>query len=286
MAEGTNLNLSLTGDLGKPANTLIEKVSKAIGVLYEPTRIRREARARADAAMIAALGENEVLDIQRRAANRFVEEETRKQINIENIIRKSLPYLNDDADASQMDDDWVASFFDRCRLTCDDEMQSYWAKILSGEANRKGAFSRRLLNIVSELDKSEAEQFTCLCGYAWRLSKPRLVIYDYSHEIYKFDEVSVANYDILVNLENAGLIKLSAHPLSIVQSFVDYLVSMDYFGKTMYLDFKGKHGKIDMGFVAFTKAGEELYKICNAVPVDGYFEYVANRFGDRVWRRS
>ncbi len=45
MSGGNILNI---GDLGKPAQKLIECVSNAIGVLYERTRIRKKAEAKAD----------------------------------------------------------------------------------------------------------------------------------------------------------------------------------------------------------------------------------------------
>ena len=40
-----NKSLINFGDIGKPATLLIEKISNAIGVIYEPRRIRNKARA-------------------------------------------------------------------------------------------------------------------------------------------------------------------------------------------------------------------------------------------------
>jgi len=46
MADGTSLiNL---GDLSKPATVLIEKISAAVGALYEPRHIKRVAQAEAE----------------------------------------------------------------------------------------------------------------------------------------------------------------------------------------------------------------------------------------------
>ena len=53
MSEG-NSTVSL-GDLAKPATVLIEKVSNAVGVLYEPRRIKKKAEAEAEAEKIKAL---------------------------------------------------------------------------------------------------------------------------------------------------------------------------------------------------------------------------------------
>jgi hypothetical protein len=57
--------VSLEG-LTKPATVLIEKISSAIGTLYRPRQIVREARAEAEAEKIKALAGIEITEIQRR----------------------------------------------------------------------------------------------------------------------------------------------------------------------------------------------------------------------------
>ena len=92
------------GDLTKPIDTLIKKISTATGVLYEPTRIRRKAKAESDAAIISAKveaagniikgeSEIEITDLHRRAAQRWIEEETKRQKNMEEIIAQAVPDL-------------------------------------------------------------------------------------------------------------------------------------------------------------------------------------------------
>jgi hypothetical protein len=49
MVDTSIINLKGIGELAKPMEKMIEKVSAAVGVLYEPTRIRKEAKAKADA---------------------------------------------------------------------------------------------------------------------------------------------------------------------------------------------------------------------------------------------
>ena len=66
------------GKLAKPATVLIKKISDATGVLYEPTRIRRKAKAEADASKTKALIDLEIENIQNRALNRLVNEEIKK----------------------------------------------------------------------------------------------------------------------------------------------------------------------------------------------------------------
>jgi hypothetical protein len=58
------------GKLSEPATKIVEAVRSAAGVLYEPTRIRRRAKAEADAAVIFAKNKEEVQEIELRAAER------------------------------------------------------------------------------------------------------------------------------------------------------------------------------------------------------------------------
>ena len=70
------------GDLSKPANTLIKKISAAIGGLYKPFQIRRVAQAEADSDKIQAAAQIEITKLQHRAISRLFAEEAKKQHNI------------------------------------------------------------------------------------------------------------------------------------------------------------------------------------------------------------
>ena len=128
MAQGGGLiNL---GELSKPPTVLIEKISDAIGGIFRPYQIRRIAEAEAEAEQIRALSQIEITALQNRAVSRFVIEEAKKQYNIETITEKALPLLEEGASPQNIEDDWIAHFFDRCRLISDEEMQALWSKVL------------------------------------------------------------------------------------------------------------------------------------------------------------
>ena len=63
---GTNSLINL-GNLSKPADTLIKKVSDAVGGLFAPYQVKRMAKAEAEAAMIKAQSKTEITDLHRRA---------------------------------------------------------------------------------------------------------------------------------------------------------------------------------------------------------------------------
>lgn len=92
------IDLSLSG-LSKPGTKLIEKVSDAIGVLYEPTKIRKkakaEAEAEADAKRTDLISKLELEGIEKRAVERFLKREAKRQENIENITIQAAQNLSE-----------------------------------------------------------------------------------------------------------------------------------------------------------------------------------------------
>ena len=119
MTDGGLVNL---GELSKPATILIEKISDAVGGRFKPYQIRRVAKAESEAELVKAEGEIKITDLHRRAMHRFVEEEAKKQKNIEDITQEALPCLSETSDPQIVDNDWLTNFFDKCRIVSDHEM--------------------------------------------------------------------------------------------------------------------------------------------------------------------
>src|SRR5438874_6222043 len=231
MADGSSLvNL---GEISKPATVLIEKISDALGGAFRPFQIRRVAKAEADAKMIEAVAQVEISELQKRALQRFVVEEGRRQDNIEAITAKALPGVRDTADPSKIDDDWITNFFDKCRLISNDEMQVLWAQILSGEANTPGKYSKRTVDYLASLDKSDALLFRALCGFGWYIGQVSPLVFDTEHELYKTAGIGFTE---LTHLDNIGLIRFE----SIAGFRVNKLgkrVRLAYYGAVVELEF-------------------------------------------------
>jgi uncharacterized protein DUF2806 len=263
------------GDLTKPANTLIEKISDAIGGIFKPIQIVRVAEAEAKAETIRAATQIEVTELQRRAMRRFIMEEAKKQNNIENITAKALPELGEQASPEKLENDWIANFFDKCRLISDEEMQSLWAKILAGEANSPGNFSKRTIDLLASMDKSDARLFTQLCMFGFRFDKIYLLIYDTEAEIYTDTGI---NFGTLSHLESIGLIHFN-NQVGYLRKRLPQVVSFDYFDRKVSIEFPiPEDNKLHMGKAIFTKAGDELAPICGAQPRDGFFDYVIEKW--------
>lgn len=269
MGDGNSLvNL---GDLGKPAKVLIERVSDAIGGIFKPYQIKRVAKAEAEAEKIKAVTQIEISEIQQRGLVRMIEVEAIKQQNIEQITARAVNEIAEDAKPQDMEKDWISNFFDNCELVSDTEMQSLWAKILAGEANKPGTYSKRTVNNVSSLDKNEANQFTTLCRFGWMIGPVTPLIYDVTGEIYTKNGLT---FSVLNHLDAIGLVTLQ--DLSgYVRQQLPKKFHVHYYGEAIQVELPDEaKGIMSLGKVLLTKMGQELAPICGSTPVNGFVEYV------------
>lgn len=267
------------GDVSKPADTLIKKVSKAVGCIFEPYQIKRIAKAEVEASVMKAQGEIRVTELHRRAMHRFIEEEAQKQQNIEEITNQAIPLLADSTDAGNMNDDWVTNFFDKSRIVSDKEMQGFWAQVLAGEANAPGTYSKRTVNYLRDLDKVDADLFTKLCGFGCMLSSFVPLIFDVQAKIY---EEHGLTFKALCHLESIGLIQfnhLSTFGLTrLPKKFYGF-----YYGQPLLLEMPNDEGnELVIGHVVLTKVGQELAPICGSKPIDGFIEFVKEKWKSHI----
>lgn len=263
------------GELSKPATVLIEKISAAVGGVFKPYQIVRLAKAEAEAERIHAESQIQISDLQRRAFYRFFEEEAKKQKNIEEITRQALPQLDDKSKPEQLEDDWITNFFDKCRLISDSEMQSLWSRVLAGEANSPGSYTKRTVNFLSSLDKSDAQLFTSLCKFGWTISTFVPLIYDVKTEIYKKWGI---NFNSLTHLDSIGLIQFNGITNYTRAGFPKRFSAL-YYGTPTVLEFqKETENDMDIGHVLLTKVGQELVPICGSQPNVEFREYVLKKW--------
>lgn len=273
MTDGNSLiNL---GDISKPATVLIEKVSSAVGVLYEPRRIRKRAEAEAEAEKIKTLASIELNEIQQRAINRLIQQESRKQENIEAITAHAAASLSADAKVDELEEDWIAHFFKQCDTVSDKEMQSLWSRLLSGEATKPGTFSKRTVDFIASMDKKDAQLFTEFCQYCCFMGDVVPVILDVKDEIFNKNGI---NFSSLKHLDSIGLISFESVSGYKHMGFGKH-AQVFYFGTPILIEFdKDKDNEIQFGKALLTQAGQELAPICGAQRNDEFYEYIISEW--------
>ena len=275
MTEGTSNSILNLGEIAKPVEALIEKISNAVGGVCAPWQIKRIAKAEMEAEIIKEQGRIQVTDLHRRAMQRFIEEQARNQKNIEDITAKALPQLNETANPNAMEDDWITNFFQNSRIVSDVEMQDLWSRVLAGEANKPGTYSKRTVNLLSDLDKLDAELFSKLCGFAWMIQGLVPLVFDYQANIYNMHKI---DFDALIHLESIGLIQFNALAgftrLKLPRRFPLY-----YYGRPLLFEMpKESDNILGIGKVLFTKTGRELAPVCGSTPVEGFWEYASDQW--------
>ncbi|MGO3344013.1 MAG: DUF2806 domain-containing protein [Marinomonas sp.] len=282
MSDDNSISLVNVGKLSKPANTLIKKVSSAVGGVFEPWQIKRVAKAEAEASLIKAESEIKITDLHRRAMHRFVEEESNRQENMEEITKKSIPHLDETSNPENMEDDWLTNFFDKSRIVSDEEMQAIWANVLAGEANTPGSFSRRTVNLLSDLDKRDAELFQTLCKFGWGVGNLTPLVFDSQVPIY--NNLGI-NFNTLSHLDSLGLIQFN--PISgFSRQGLPEKIKLAYYGKSLALEMKDGNNQLSIGQVVLSQAGQELAKVVRVPGVDGFYDYVKDKWKAHIPREE
>ncbi len=273
MSEGSSvINL---GDLSKPATVLIEKVSAAIGTVYAPHHVKRMARAEVEAEKIKAIAKIELTEIEQRAMERFVHQEARKQANIEQITAQAAVALPPDAKVENLEEDWVVHFFKQCDTVSDKEMQSLWARLLSGEAANPGTFSKRTIDFVSTIDKKDAALFTTFCQFVWMIGDPTPLIYETTNAIYTERGIT---FDALKHLDAIGLVSFESVVGYNKTGFEKY-VYIFYYGRPTLIEFNGEmNNQLEIGHTLLTSIGKELVSICGSSNNEDFYHYVIRRW--------
>lgn len=264
------------GELSRPATALIEKISDAIGGIFRPYQIRRVAEAEAQADLVEAKAQIEITELQRRAMRRLFVEEAQKQSNIESITEKAFPALVEQARPQDMEDDWITNFFDKCRLISDAQMQQLWSRVLAGEANSPGRYSKRTVNALASLDKADAELFGRLCAFGWNVEGEIVpLVYNVRDPIYTARGVTFAS---LLHLDAIGL--LSFNDLSGFKMAVSsQILTLSYQGESVYIEFEQSVGNaISVGKVFLSVIGRELASLSGASPDPEVRSYIIGKW--------
>ena len=276
MSDGFSL-VKVDGKIVEPATVLIKKISDAIGGGFKPRQIRRVAQAQADAEVIEAKAQIEITELRQRALIRFIMEESKKQDNIESITEKAIGQLDASSTPQDIENDWITNFFDKCRIISDEDMQLLWSKLLAGEANTLGTFSKRTVTFMASLDKRDAVLFTKLCGFTWLFGDLETLIYDEKASIYGTAGI---NFDTLIHLDDIGLISFSTSGFSITN--LPKRIKCHYYGEPIIIEFKqDENNSIKIGKVLLSRIGKQLAHICDSKPVDGFTEYILDN-----WRKQ
>ena len=202
-----------------PLNKLIDLVSKGIGTIYEPYKIRKHADAMAyklevlsksigntNNVSIEYKDENlqiQLHELQERAMQRFVYQEVQRQFNIEDIADKTADILKNREIQSNEDVsfNWISRFIDSAKDVTESEIKDLWAKVLAGEIIQPNTVSLRTLDVLKNMSKKDAELFMKVMPFIINNS----YIPNSTELLAKYG----ISYDDILKLDECGLINSS-----------------------------------------------------------------------------
>jgi hypothetical protein len=263
---------NVTG-LEKPATELINRVSEAIGGIAKPWQMKRVAKAEVEIKKLHALADLEITEVRERAIERMILEEEKNQKNIETVAQKAIPHLNQDARPQELDEDFIRYLFNKARMVSNEEMQEVWAKVLAGEANRQGSFSRRTMDLLSQMSGSDAALFTLLARSVWTFEEFTPIIR--TTTVFDVTDSYSLKYSEYVHLETIGLIKFS-QANSLYLTDLNQNMTVIYYSCPVELVFKHVPAELNIGCAMLTESGKELFTITGCQPSLEVFENTLN----------
>lgn len=199
----------------------------------------------------------------------------------------------------EINDDWFAYWHEKSKLVSDEHIQQAWAKILNSEVNSQGSISKRALEFLSRVEKSELEVFSKLCQFevqvAESLYQP-MILEDYYDEgnVYMENTPDRSGMpfnqtipDIYIQhgiiqheleyLEEIELIKISRIAGGIRHSWVK---DVSYFNIDITMKKRTENQTMWLGYIEYTKIGSELAKsIRNDMqPIEGFIEILIEKW--------
>lgn len=202
----------------------------------------------------------------------------RRSMNLAGVVASSEPDIDECASIDNVDDEWLEHFQDYAEKISDESMQVIWGKILSGEINKPGTYSKRLLDVLSKMSTNEAKAFRKVCDYS--------VTINFGNEIdAPFNPIPVLVKDDGKGSFNNGSVPIES--LGILDSIglVDSSLMFNMkFAPSFSIPFRvgssvmavkndgDKECRLNLKNAVFLPLGKELAKVCGIGSGDGLDE--------------
>lgn len=200
-------------------------------------------------------------------------------------VGKSLGYaeenLEDGKTYTMPDKSFINNFVSAVESISDEEILELFGKVLSGEMESQGSFSKRTLDILSCMSSAEARNFKKLCSYSTSdsagLAEVPIVRRD-KGSTGSFNDRSILFID-LMELEAIGLYKSDAAFNIKIEPGDDLVLHTAKHTIRISPGDNATTFSIDGG--SFTRYGVELSKLCEIGTVDGLEDLICEWASDR-----
>ena len=197
----------------------------------------------------------------------------RRAVNLANVLSYAESGISETANIDNVDDDWLEEFQDHAEKASDKDAQIIWGKLLAGEMNSPGSYSKQLMSTLSIMSRSDAEMFLkltsfcifCIESHGKTTRQVALLLHLDSDKdnTYNLEEY---NYNMLSRLASFGLLDLSGFTRFIVEpsNRISFLVNDD----VITLNNETEEEKHIVFQYVFTPVGAELASLCETAKFD------------------
>ena len=249
--------------------------SKIVNATAEATALEIIAVAQASACQ-QLLSENGLTHgeaiIRKDGITQKIEFQERKRLsNVGSVVSQDADNLVDkDVDEHVPDPDWTARFFGYVQDVSSKDMQTLWARLLSGEVQQPGTTSLRTMDTLRNLTHEEAVLFNASCSYVLQTRLPFL--FTENEHTTEFSELSHVN---LLKMFDCGLVQSADTHFRFEGDVVEY---QGYILRPFSGGDERRRDEIEFSVATLTTAGAELYQISIPQFVKGYLKAIANYF--------
>jgi len=257
-------------ELTKPLTKLIEVVSSGIGTLYEPTKIRRLAHAEVERDVLKTKAEIAKTDLMQRASQRLMYTETKRQENIESIIRESIKFLPEKVSDEQVGESWAMNFFDGCKDVTDSEVQGIWGRILAGETAKPGKYHRKTVNMLKNLDSDDARLVANLGNSCWSFGERVFPVI--TKEMRTDAKHNAITFEQYLHLQSLGIISLNEQNMFVL---INQHREIDVWYENWHrLVFPADNYKFSFSCAVLTVPGTQLVDLCKHDVSEQYLAHI------------
>lgn len=255
-------------NLGEGDKTFPNRILRSFNpVWYEKREAKaREIKAESISKTISNIMSNYPIMTQQRATMEamgysMTNEQADNLFNISNKANKLLEETNEDIkpispEARDLIVDGASHAYDK-------NIQDMWAKLIAGEISNPGTFSRKSMNILSEISSEEAKAFQVICSYLISMYDNLLVLCQNDSNPNLFNNGDISNADTM-RLESLGLLDSTRTKSFTIQAgqHIPFFVSIH---EPIIIFNETNHDKRLMFNPILTPYGSEISSLCKDI---------------------
>jgi hypothetical protein len=218
------------------------------------------------------------LEIEQAHADRIRSREVRKEQNIDAVASKAYAHLPPVLPATPVDPDWTAQFLRIAGDVSNEDMQTFWARLLAGEIASPGSFSKRTVATLGILSHTDAIAVEQLSSVIWETSDEGFIALAPDDSTFGHWGLSTG---ALLELQSLGLISDVDPGLELIYEVPRGENALNYHGWIAQIR---NTAPSPVGFglmLRLTSLGVELCRVAGNKRSSSYFSRVVTALRDR-----